>query len=275
MILKQRFHTVLLIAAIAVAFAAALEYVFLDELLVPSFVGSALLLLLSWAARTWTRPVAGVSIFLSFAVPLGALIGFLRGELVLAVPIFDFLLFSWVFANAVHTLRAEGAVPKHRGPVLRSAKTSGLMAIAAIVLFAAAYPFRTDPIAMLSGKQLSGEEKAYPADWAFALEHMLLKLESNPDDPHSVTTTHFVIDGKLHIPAQKGHTKEWPGIVVADPRVRIKIGNDIYPAKASLVSKNAGELIRPHLVERIKQAGRDIPEQLPPDVWLFEISPRD
>ena len=274
MILKQRFHTVLLIAAIAVASVAALEYVFLDELLVPAFVGSALLLLLSRAARTWTRPVAGVSIFLSFALPLGALIGFLRGELVLAIPIFDFLLFSWVFANAVQTLRSAGAAPKMRGPVLRIARTAGLMAVAAIVLLAAAYPFRADPIAMLPGKQLSGEEKAYPADWAFAQESLTLKIETNPDDPHSVTTLHFIIDGKLHIPAQNGPTKEWASIVVADPRVRIKIGDDIFPANATLVSQDAGEMIRPHLVERFRQAGSEFPEQLLPDMWLFEISPR-
>ena len=274
MILKQRFHTVLLIASIAVASVAALEYLFLDELLVPAFVGSALLLLLSWAARTWTRPVAGVSIFLSFALPLGALIGFLRGELVLAIPIFDFLLFSWVFANAVHTLRSEGAVPKKMGLVFRSARTAGLMAVAAIVLLAAAYPFRADPIAMLPGKQFSGEEKAYPADWAFAQESLTLKIETNPDDPHSVTTLHFIIDDKLHIPAQNGHTKEWASIVVADPRVRIKIGDDIFPAQATLVSKDAGEMIRPLAVERFRQAGREFPEELLPDMWLFEISPR-
>ena len=275
MILHRRFHTVLLTAAVVIAAVATLEYLLLGELLVPPFVASALLLLLSRAAQKRLRLVAGVSVFLSVALPLGALIGYLRGELVLAVPILDFLLFSWVFANAVHALRPDGAVSKEIGRVWRVSRAVGLMAVAAILLFAAAYPFRADPIAMLSGKQLSGEEKAYPADWAFAREHMLVKVESNPDDPHSVTTTHVIVDGKLHIPAQKGHTKEWPGIVAADPRVRIKIGEDIYPAKATLVSKDAGEWLKPHLIERLRQMGQEAPEQLPPDVWLFEISPRD
>ena len=275
MILKQRFHTVLFIAAVVVAAGAALEYLFLDELLAPPIVGSALLLLLSWASRKWLRLVAGVSIFLSIALPLGALIGYLRGQLVLAVPVLDFLLFSWVFANAVHALRSDGAKPKAGSRAQGVARTLGLMLVAAAVLIAAAYPFRRDPIAIVSGKQLVGEEKAYPADWAFASEHMFVKVESNPDDPHSVTTMYLIIDDKLHIPAQKGHTKQWPSNVIADPRVRIKIGDDIYPAKATLVSKDAGEWLRPFAMERFRQLGREMPEQLPPDVWLFEISPRD
>ena len=275
MILNQRFHTVLLIAAVIVAVGAALEYLFLDELPAAPFVGSALLLLLSWASRKRLRPVAGVSIFLSIALPLGALIGYLRGQLVLAVPILDFLLFSWVFSNAVHALRSDGAVPNEGNRAMRVARTLGLMLVAAAVLIAAAYPLRRDPIAIVSGKQLTGEEKAYPADWAFAGEHMFVKVESNPDDPHSVTTMYLIIDDKLHIPAQKGHTKRWPGNVIADPRVRIKIGDDIYPAKATLVSKDAGERLRPFAMERFRQMGREMPAQLPPDVWLFEISPRD
>ena len=275
MILNQRFHTVLFMAAVVVAVAVAFEYLILGELLAPPIVGSALLLLLSWASRKWLRLVAGVSIFLSVALPLGALIGYLRGQLVLAVPVLDFLLFSWVFANAVHALRSDGAVPKEGSRAKRVFGTIGLMLVAAAVLIAVAFPFRRDPIAMLSGKQLSGEEKAYPADWAFANEYMLVKVESNPDDPHSVTTTHLIINDKLHIPAQKGHTKQWPGNVIADPRVRIKIGNDVYPAKATLVSKDAGEQVRPFAMERFRQMGREMPEQLPPDVWLFEISPRD
>ena len=99
----------------------------------------------------------------------------------------------------------------------RFLKRLGQLILVVAVLIAIAYPFRRDPIAMIPGKQLSGEEKAYPADWEFTNDHMLVKVESRPEDPYSVTTICFLIDGNLHIPAQKGSTKKWPENVVADP----------------------------------------------------------
>jgi hypothetical protein len=42
---------------------------------------------------------------LAVLIPIGALFGYLLGELVVAVPIFDALVFAWVFWNALHTLR--------------------------------------------------------------------------------------------------------------------------------------------------------------------------
>ena len=155
-------------------------------------------------------------------------------------------------------------------------KRLGQLILVIVVLIAIAYPFRRDPIAIIPGKQLSGEEKAYPADWTFTNDHMLVKVESRPEDPYSVTTLCFLIDGKLHIPAQKGSTKQWPQHVLADSRVRIKVGDTIYPAKATLVSKDAVEMIMEHAMVKLAAMGREKPaaEDLPKDVWLFEISQR-
>ena len=93
------------------------------------------------------------------------------------------------------------------------------------VLLGIAYVVRTDPIMMLPGKKLSGKELAYPESWAFTEEHLTIKVETNPEDPHSVTTLCFVRDGKLTIPAMEGHTKRWPRYAEQDQRVRIKVGD--------------------------------------------------
>ena len=44
---------------------------------------------------------------LSVLVPVGALVGYLRGDLVMAVPIFDGLLFGWVFWNSLRAARSS------------------------------------------------------------------------------------------------------------------------------------------------------------------------
>jgi len=59
----------------------------------------------------------------------------------------------------------------------------------------------------------------------------------------------FVHDGKLYVPAQSGSTKSWTHYAVADPRVRVKIGDRIYPGIATRVTDEA-------LREPIRQAAR-------------------
>ena len=97
-----------------------------------------------------------------------------------------------------------------------------------VVVGGLAWLLRTDPIGPLSGKKLSGEERPFPDDWSFVNEHPLCAVESRVDDPHSVTTICFVHEGSLVIPAAEGSTKTWPKYVLADPRIRVKVGDAVY-----------------------------------------------
>ena len=145
-----------------------------------------------------------------------------------------------------------------------------------IVLAAVLYPFRRDPIAIIAGKQLTGSEAAYPADWGFSDAHDLIAVEVRPDDPHSVTTICFVFDGVLHVPAQNGSEKEWTSMALDDPRVRVKVGGTIYPGRAVRVTPDD---LAPYLAVMAKKyaarlADRDPDQEPPADVWLFRIEPR-
>ena len=149
----------------------------------------------------------------------------------------------------------------------------GFLALA--ILLGTAYLFRTDPILMLPGKKLSGQEIPYPESWAFTEEHLTIKVETNPEDPHSVTTLCFVRDGKLTIPAMEGHTKQWPKYAEEDQRVRLKVGDQIYRAKLTLVTKDAQPLeIAPYLAPKMPDRPLPEPDELPKNVWLFEVSRR-
>lgn len=149
----------------------------------------------------------------------------------------------------------------------------GWVLLALTVVAGVAWLFRGDPLGPVSGRALRGAEVAYPSDWAFSDQHTLIALETRPDDPHSVTTICFVHEGDLYVPAQGGSEKRWTGYVLKDPRVRLKIGDAIYPARAVRVEDADPATF-------LESAGKKYPRvadaegELPDDIWLFRIESR-
>ncbi len=155
----------------------------------------------------------------------------------------------------------------------RAQKTLTIVGGFFLALFVAWF-LRSDPIMMISGKQLSGEEFPYPATWDFTSSQNTIAIETRPDDPHSVTTLAFIHEGRLHIPAQSGSDKTWTQYVLDDPRVRIKAGGKIFPAQAERVLPFDILDYRDSIGQKYPRMAARPPEQLPPDVWLFRIVPR-
>ena len=156
----------------------------------------------------------------------------------------------------------------------RALRWIALLLVVTAVVAGVAYARRTDPIVFISGRQLTGELVNEPVtDWSFAKDVATVAIETRPAAPYSVTIWCFVHDGDLYIPASSGSTKTWTHFAVADPSVRVKIGDSIYPGIASRVTDPA---LRDPLrdVARVKY---NLPEQLPQsmgspsDVWLFRI----
>ncbi len=89
------------------------------------------------------------------------------------------------------------------------------------------------------GGALSGEVVTEPVDdWSFVSEPFL-DLETTPDDPYSVQINYIVRDGKLYIdPAEDRH---WFEYLKADPNLRVRFADKVYPVTAVLVGK-PGEL---------------------------------
>ena len=157
----------------------------------------------------------------------------------------------------------------------RLVKYIGLPSLVLVLILGTAYVFRTDPVMMISGKHLSGEEFTYPENWLFTNEYQTIKLETNPGNPHSVTTVCFIRDGKLIIPSQEGHTKKWTQYVLEDNRVRIKVGNNIYSVRLSLIEKDANiKEIGQYLAIKFPNRAPPKPDEEPKNIWLFEVSPR-
>ena len=153
-------------------------------------------------------------------------------------------------------------------------KIIGVVVGVVLLLAGIAYLTRSDPIFMISGKQLSGDEVAYPSDWAFTNDYMTIAVESRPEDPHSVTTICFLHEGDLYIPAQSGSTKTWPKYVVRDPRARIKVGEHVYPVMLERATDLSVDEVAGALSAKYSQFTDQDPADGPPDVWFFRVLSR-
>ena len=134
------------------------------------------------------------------------------------------------------------------------------------------YARRTNPIQFISGRQLTGEVVNEPvSDWSFAADARTVAVETRPAEPYSVTTWCFVYEGHLYIPASTGSKKTWTQFASADPRIRVKIGDKIYPGLATRVTDPAlREPIRQVVLAKYPEAAR-VSSGDPNDVWLFRI----
>lgn len=136
-----------------------------------------------------------------------------------------------------------------------------------------AYQFRTDPIGLISGKKLSGDEVSYPADWAFTSEHPLIAVETRVGDPHSVTTVCFVYEDDLYVPAGDAATKDWPAYVMNDGRARVKIGDNVYPVMLTRATDLDLNDVLAAVGGKYPQFAEATDEQMA-STWLFRVSSR-
>ncbi|MEE3330816.1 MAG: hypothetical protein VX246_08090 [Myxococcota bacterium] len=139
----------------------------------------------------------------------------------------------------------------------------------------AAWLMRTDPIGPVAGRALSGAEEAYPANWDFSEEAYTVAVETRPEDPHSVTTLAWVHEGSLHVPAMNGTNKKWTQIVLDDSRVRIKVGDRVFPAKLVRVALTDPEPFLDSAAVKYSQIAENREDgELPEDIWMFRVEPR-
>ena len=155
---------------------------------------------------------------------------------------------------------------------MRILRVIGFVVLAVALLAGLAWLMRGDPIGPMSGRALTGETAPYPSDWSFTSLHMRIAVESRPDDPHSVTTICFEVDGRLYVPAQNGAKKRWTKYVTDDPRVRLKIGELVYPARAVRVTPDDQTPFLEAAGAKYPRLGES--DEIPEDLWLFRIEPR-
>ena len=127
------------------------------------------------------------------------------------------------------------------------------------------------PIIFTSGGALDGIEAEPPAVWQFEQASDLAQLETRPEEPYSINLVYVQMDGKLYIYAGPTRTN-WVQHIEEDPRVRLLIGDTIYPLRAVRIEDQAELEAFAKLWVEGSFFQRD-PLQFD-EVWLYQLDAR-
>ncbi|MBI3940818.1 MAG: hypothetical protein HY315_08285 [Acidobacteria bacterium] len=128
------------------------------------------------------------------------------------------------------------------------------------------------------GLWLSGELVTTPVtDWSFSDQFPTICIQTRSWYliPHSVITNCVAHNGQLYVTSSYGATGEfprdklWNRSVMRDPRVRLKIGNQLFDQRLSLVTDPTEKR------EVLQSKAKKYPDLKPaPKVYVFHVLPR-
>ncbi len=128
-----------------------------------------------------------------------------------------------------------------------------------------------EPWGPISGGRLEGSLVTEPvADWSFTNSRQTVELETRLEDPYSVTVWCVAHGDALYVPSRHAAKKSWVQHVLAEPQVRVRVGERIYAGSMIRVTDpDEIEAVVPALVAKYEL---DPPGESEDDeVWLFRI----
>lgn len=95
-----------------------------------------------------------------------------------------------------------------------------------------------------------------------------MEIEVRPDDPYSVKVHYYVVDGRLYVEGGDNGYSRWRPMLWADPNVRIRFGDRVYPAVAVEVTDpaEAGKVLPSFYAK-----DRDEPSAACEKSWTVEV----
>lgn len=110
-------------------------------------------------------------------------------------------------------------------------------AAAILALAALAAPGCSGPLGPFAGGRLRGVvQETSPPDWSFTHDVMIVQLETRPEDPWSVNLGCVEHAGALYVGTDHPERERWVENVLADPRVRLRVGDRIWERRAVRVT---------------------------------------
>ena len=89
-----------------------------------------------------------------------------------------------------------------------------------------------EPTFVFAGGELAGTERPMPTDWGFTEDVDTVQIETRPIDPYSVNVWGVGVNRNFYVAASDAGEAEWARAIEAEPRVRLRVGDDIYPLLA-------------------------------------------
>ena len=132
-----------------------------------------------------------------------------------------------------------------------------LLLLAAVYLLARFVPL--EPVETRPGLSLSGNPAAgIPEVWT-GMQQVMLETRSWYGIRHSITVVAWNDGERLYIPCRECAKKRWPRNVMADPRVRVKIGDSVYERTMQRLDDESF---------KAQLTGHD----MPPSTWLWVLA---
>lgn len=113
-----------------------------------------------------------------------------------------------------------------------------ILGVAALLLYACG-PLGCGPVGPFPGGKLRGETAPQPDDWSFSDDYKNIEVETDPQDPYSVTVWCTSHEGRLYIAAARGAESTWAANLLEDPRSRVRIDGKLYDQRAVRVTERA------------------------------------
>ena len=135
--------------------------------------------------------------------------------------------------------------------------------------------FRTEPLAIIPGGRLSGEEVTVPVtDWSFTEQYTTVTLEVRASDPYSVNTSSLFHDGVLYVPSGFGGESRWAQFLLQDSNMRLRVGQKLYKVRATReVNPMLVRELYEEWVQRYSGQAEKTAEEIA-RVWFFRIDAR-
>ena len=149
--------------------------------------------------------------------------------------------------------------------------TLGIVIVIAIALAGCFSPEDRRP-----GLHLRGEVVAtLPSDWGFTNDHKEIEIEVHAPYllPHSVTIWCAELEGELYVGARDPETKRWPGWADRDPKVRLRIGSQLFEVRLAPL-EDANRVARVRQAYAAKYGLPSTPAGEGPPIRYWRVEPR-
>jgi hypothetical protein len=163
-------------------------------------------------------------------------------------------------------------------------KVAGAIVVCVILALVVLSITGLDPHQRRAGLWLKGDVQSFPTDWTFANKYRTIKVETHPWYliPHSVTINFVAFQGNLYLHVDYGPPlyppgtfpsgKVWTANVGRNPKVRVKLGNQVFDGKAFLVTDKAQS---DAVFEAYRKKNPKDPENVHPEnIYFLRVVPR-
>lgn len=95
----------------------------------------------------------------------------------------------------------------------------------------------SSPVGPIAGRALEGTPVPWPESWEFTDDVENVLLETNPNDPYSVTIWCARVEDNLYI-AASDEDNQWVVNMMNDPRVILSVEGKLIQGRTSVVTSN-------------------------------------